>query len=990
MELWIGALILGFLYAFMSVGIFITFRIQNFPDITIDGSFTTGAATAAVMIAAGVNPFLASIAAFFVGAIAGLMTGIIYTRLKINGLLAGILVMIGLYSINLHIMGRSNIPLLNLPGFVSFFQSFNPGLHPEIWLSICLGGLMLIFWLLVSLFFRTDFGLTMTSAGSNPVMIAANGVNVDLVNIFGIALSNGLVGLSGAMVAQYQGFADIGMGIGMVVMGLASVIVGESIFRNRSIFVKILAAIVGSVILRFMIAIALYVGMDPIDLKLLTALFVLLTLILSKVFSNKEKNRGIAVLFDYISTHRKTVAAVGGAIIIIIAGYFGIKSVVTGGFGGGKQYKIAVVQIADNGLMNITRDAFKSEMQKIGYIDGKNCSIKYMDANGDLPMVNSIIDKLVMEKYDVIVTLSTPVTQAAIGKVKTIPVVFATIANPFIIKAGSSDYDHLPNVTGVYGNVDMSILLDYTRKVMPGKLKIGAIWDPSHANSEFNIGNLRKAISKYPDYEFIGANVTQSTEVYQAAVSVIQKGANVFVLAMDNIVYSAFESVVKAARAANIPIFLIDISRLKDGAMFIYGYDYSSSGVQAAHIVDRILKGEDPKNIPFEQYERTVIGLNIGAAKECGIKFPPEIVAQADFFEGIKPVPDEKRPKIGILQFGVEPNVEFCKQGILKALAGEGYKDSVNINIVYKNANADFSMINSIMQDFIRRDVDIVMPLSTPCVQSAVQLIKDRQKPIVCFTYIYDPYRIGAATSPDQHLPNMTGIACFPPIEKMLDLIKEIFPERKNIGIVWNTSEANSESVLSKIRPYAKKIGLNIIESTVTNPSEVLQASSSLVSKGAQVFLNSGDNTLNVSFDSFVKVANQSKIPVFSVDADFINSGAFAALGPDYFQTGFEGGEYLGRILSGAKPATMPIKQTVKTDFFLNMDVARRLGFKLNDDLIKRADKVIDSRNQAKGKKKVAIVQFSVEPNVEVCRQGFIDALRQGGYIEGKNLELIQ
>jgi putative ABC transport system permease protein len=282
MELWIGALNLGILYAFMTMGVFITFRIYDFPDITVDGSFTTGAAVTAVLLVAGINPFLSLLVAFLVGALAGCTTALIHTRLKINGLLAGILVMTGLYSINLHIMGRSNIPLLHQANFFSFITGIKPGFHDEIWTLLVLLLLIALFSIAVSVFFKTDLGISMWVTGNNPTMAAAAGINVDGMKIFGVGLANGLVAVSGGLVAQYQGFADIGMGIGTIVIGLAAVIIGESILRMRAMFAVVLSVIVGSVIFRFMIACALYVGLNPLDLKLLTAVFVLVTLILSK------------------------------------------------------------------------------------------------------------------------------------------------------------------------------------------------------------------------------------------------------------------------------------------------------------------------------------------------------------------------------------------------------------------------------------------------------------------------------------------------------------------------------------------------------------------------------------------------------------------------------------------------------------------------------------------------------------------------------------
>jgi len=1000
MELWIGALNLGFLYAFMAMGIFITFRVHNFPDITVDGSFTAGAAAAAVFIVSGVNPFLAIPIAFLVGAFAGALTAVIHTRLNINGLLAGILVMTGLYSINLHIMGRSNIPLLNQPNFIAYLEKLNPGFPQEIWIAVCLFIVMAVFWLLISLFFKTDFGIRMRATGNNPNMASATGVNVNRMKIFGVALANGFVGISGCLVAQYQGFADIGMGIGTVVIGLASVIIGESILRARSIYTMVLSAILGSVIFRFMIAFALYVGINPIDLKLLTAMFVLITLILSRVIAKKEKGRA-RFPFWKISGRAGKKLLVGSAtvVLIVIIAVFGYRIIHPGRTDSSKVYKIGLLQVSDHGLLNITRDSFVEELERIGYERGKNCIIMLENANGDLPTVNTILDKFIYEDVDIIVPISTACTQAAVNRIKNRPVVFATVANPFIIEAGNSETDHLLNVTGVYGWAPMDEMMEVVRQILPGKLKVGAIWDPAHANSVFNVGNLEKAIETYDDVTFVGATITSSSEVYQAAASLVNKRIDAFVLSPDNIVYSAFESIVKAATPKKIPIFISDVERIEDGALVGYGYDYTTSGIQAAHIVDRVLKGENPKDIPFERYSKITFGVNVKVANEIGITIPQDLLERATKIYGMGGIEKEEKPRIGVIQFAVEPNVELCKEGLLQALAEHGYLDKKNIEIIYKNANADFAMINSIIQDFIRRDVDIIVPLSTPCVQSALQFTGGKKDFAVVFTYIYDPYRIGAARAPTDHPANITGVACFPPIEEMLDLIKEMFPERKKIGIVWNSSEANSESVLVKVRTHASKIDLEILEATVSSPAEVLESSRSLALKGAQVFLNSGDNTLNVSFDSFTKVAWDSGIPIFSVDSEFVEQGALVSLGPDYRQTGYEGGEYLAQVLDGKNPADIPIGQTKKILLHINLDNARKLGLKIDEKIISRADKIIDSKgaqtspgqlreSKLPDKKKLALFLFSENFPISLCADGVLDELGESGILEKFNIEV--
>lgn len=991
MELWVGAINLGFLYAIMTMGVFITFRIHDFPDITVDGSFTAGAAAAAVLMTAGINPFLALCAAFIIGSMAGWTTAFIHTRFKVNGLLAGILVMTALYSVNLHIMGRSNIPLLNQKTVFSWLSGINPGLHSEIWTALALAVLLILFWLLMSFFFKTDLGIAMRITGNNPAMASANGINVGRMTMFGVALANGFVGTSGALVAQYQGFADIGMGIGTVVIGLAAVIIGESILKMSSMWARVLSVIIGAIVFRLMIAVALYVGMNPIDLKLLTAVFVFLTLVFSKSMDKSKepvRSRVGAKKNVFGKKVRWSLAALA-ALCLLFFGYRYFSATPTVQ----KQTKIGCVQLTENGLLNITRNSLVEELNRLGYRDGENCSILLENAGGDLPTVNTILDKFQRQNVDVIVTISTGCTQVAINKIKDKPIVFATVANPFIIKVGASDSVHLSNVTGVYGWVPMDKTLAMVRKILPGPITIGAIWDPAQANSVFNVELLQQAAKRYPDVGFKGATITNSSEVYEAAVSLVQKGIDAFVLSPDNIVYSAFESVVKAAQHRKTPIFMSDVERLQDGALAVLGYDYTSSGEQAAVLIDRILKGENPADIPFEKYKKLTMGINFDVARQAGISIPAEVRAQANRLVGQGAEALPTTAKIGLVQFALEPNVELCKQGILKALSDNGYTDGGKLEITYKNCQADFGMIPSIMQDLIRRKVDVIIPLSTPCVQSAVQVASSQQSARVVFTYIFDPYRIGAAKSAENHLPNMTGVACFPPVEAMLDLIKEMLPDSKKIGIVWNSSEANSESVLLKLRAHAAVTGQEILEATVTSPSEVLEAARSLVLKGAQVFLNGGDNTVNVGFDSFSKAAAENKIPVFSVDSEFIEKGAVAVLGPDYYQTGYEGGQYLARVLNGENTASMPITQTKATIFMINTDAAGACGVQIGRAVMKKAQRIVNSANpltvqSAPSAKRLALFLFSEHNLILETARGVVDELESSGVVKKYNLRI--
>ncbi len=275
LNLFISTLEQGLAYGLLAMGVYITFRILDFPDLTVEGSFPLGAAVTAKLIVGGMNPFLATIFAFVAGGMAGILTGLINTKLKIAGLLAGILTMTSLYSINLRIMGRSNIPLLRQPTIITMMEKW---IDTEYVSLISFVIVIMLVKLSIDYFLHTEIGMAVRATGDNPVMIESLGVNTDLIKILGLSLANGLVALSGALVAQYQGFTDIGMGIGMIVIGLASVIIGEVIVRTSKIIYATIGVIIGSIVYRFAIAVALQLGFAPTDLKIVTALLVIFAL----------------------------------------------------------------------------------------------------------------------------------------------------------------------------------------------------------------------------------------------------------------------------------------------------------------------------------------------------------------------------------------------------------------------------------------------------------------------------------------------------------------------------------------------------------------------------------------------------------------------------------------------------------------------------------------------------------------------------------------
>ena len=275
-QILLGAVSLGLLWSIMTIGVYITYRILDIADLSVEGSLPLGAAVACAMITRGANPYLASLCALLAGCAAGLCTGILHTKLKIPALLSGILTMIALYSINLRIMGAPNVSILRMN--TVFRPLTKMGLSSSV-VIIIVGGLCalalisILYW-----FFGTELGSAVRATGNNPRMVRAQGINTDNMKILGLVLSNGLVALSGAFIAQSQNFGDVQMGAGSIVIGLASLIIGEVLFGGRSFYRRLLAVILCAVVYRLIIALVLELGMHPNDLKLFTAITVALAL----------------------------------------------------------------------------------------------------------------------------------------------------------------------------------------------------------------------------------------------------------------------------------------------------------------------------------------------------------------------------------------------------------------------------------------------------------------------------------------------------------------------------------------------------------------------------------------------------------------------------------------------------------------------------------------------------------------------------------------
>ncbi|KMT22158.1 ABC transporter permease [Clostridium cylindrosporum] len=285
MSFLISVLEQGLIYGIVSLGIYITYKILDFPDLSVDGSFPLGAGATAMCLTLGINPYVTLLIAFAAGAIGGLLTGILHVKFKITNLLSGILVMLALYSITLRVMGgKPNIALYNEK------TVFIEGIPSIIIIAI----IAVVCKILLDLFFKTKLGFMLISAGDNPQLVTSLGVNKGFVITIGLMISNGLVALGGSLIAQYQGFVDVSMGAGTIVVGLASIILGTSLFKKVNFIAITTVTVIGALLYKLIIGIALAANLPPEDMRLITALIVVIALVANNTkFKFKKKNRTI-------------------------------------------------------------------------------------------------------------------------------------------------------------------------------------------------------------------------------------------------------------------------------------------------------------------------------------------------------------------------------------------------------------------------------------------------------------------------------------------------------------------------------------------------------------------------------------------------------------------------------------------------------------------------------------------------------------------------
>jgi ABC-type uncharacterized transport system substrate-binding protein len=335
---------------------------------------------------------------------------------------------------------------------------------------------------------------------------------------------------------------------------------------------------------------------------------------------------------------------------------------------------------------------------------------------------------------------------------------------------------------------------------------------------------------------------------------------------------------------------------------------------------------------------------------------------------------------IGLTYFGPDKTFDLTEKGLFDGLRSLGFVRDSNLAVIAQHANGEMANLQPIHLNMDNLDIDLVVVTSTPGITAAISAVK--RLPIV-FTMSYTPLEAGAGKSYTDHLPNITGVGSFPPVEKTMDFIRDVIPGTKRIGTLYNSSEVNSVKVVSQAREYLKTKSVELIETTVTNTSEVFQAASALCMRHIDALWITGDNTALQAFHGIVRVSRDNRVPLIINDNEFVKDGALAAIGVSWYDTGLRSAEYVARVLNGESPANIPIENFVREEITLNPDVAASLGVTIPDRYLNF------SAQQLKGKSyKFCLVHYIDSPNSENAEHGIRDELKRCGLEEGPDFSL--
>jgi ABC-type uncharacterized transport system substrate-binding protein len=600
--------------------------------------------------------------------------------------------------------------------------------------------------------------------------------------------------------------------------------------------------------------------------------------------------------------------------------------------------RVAIVQLASQSVLDEGVQGILKGLEDNGFVAGETFDLQRYNAENDLATANAIAKEVVAQGYDLVLTAST-ISLQTVGHANATrggKHVFGLVTDPVEAGIGISredPLDHPPHMAG-YGTFQpVGKAFRLARELYPGLRTVGVVWNPSEPNSAASTKQAR-LICEELGIALAEAAVDTSSGVFEAASSLVARGVQAIWVGGDVTVLLAFDAVVRAAHDGRIPVFTNTPPLAERGALFDLGANYFEVGRVTGVLGAQALKGLDLRTIPIANMvpERLVINQAALTGLRERWSVPSEVLAMADEIidaagamqqRGARLAQSTPLPgrvyKLGVAYFAPEPGVDLTLKGLLEGLQEAGFTRDVNLEMRTMHAQGEIANLVPMLQSLDADGLDLIVPMTTPGLTAASTTLK--QTPGV-FVYVYDPIAAGVGRSFTDHLPMLTGVGSFPPLEDTVALIGHLVPGVRSVGTLYNSSEANSRKVISVARGLFAAQGITLEEVTVTNTSEVYQAASVLMARGIQALWITGDNTALQAFDGIVKVARDQQIPLIINDPEFIERGAVAAVGIGFYHSGKAAGRLAARVLLGEHPRTIAIENVAVKEVALNRALA--------------------------------------------------------------------
>lgn len=487
-----------------------------------------------------------------------------------------------------------------------------------------------------------------------------------------------------------------------------------------------------------------------------------------------------------------------------------------------------------------------------GLHKGDQYTLDSYNAQGDVSTLNTIVTSLQSENYDLIFTACTPTLQATSLKIKKTPIVFTAVTDGVAAGVGKSNEDHQSNVTGISSLSPHDKMMESIRELLPDARRLGTLYNPSEANSVFARADM-EAKAKELGFELISIPANTQGEVVDAASVLCSKNIDAVCQVLDNLCASSYSSIINAANKAGIPYFSFDIPEVKDGSLLAESVDFYYVGIQGSDLAMEILDGKNPKDIPFQYGKKVIVDYNEDVAAHFNIEI-------TDRIKKLKAESEKtalnKKVKIAYVGFSNSSPVDDAERGIRDVIKDLGWTKDITMDVF--NAQSDMTVVSNIVDNIQAKPYDMVISACTPTSQAVAHKIKDR--PVV-FCTVADPVFAGLGESFEKHPNNITGISVLADFNGTIELIKEILPNCKKIGSLFNPAEANSVASKEHFEKACKEAGLELVTIPCGSAGEISDATLALLAKDIDAIAQIADNLSSTSYAGILKEVNKTNMP---------------------------------------------------------------------------------------------------------------------------------